>query len=154
MGVDARERTVYRPPGSLGGSDQLLVAGGYRVGLFGKLWEAAVAPSRAGEDRWEDLEIRVLWCDRSIWDSVHAGWWVEAQVARARAEGRAMRNVTTVRFRGANHFVSYCSAWSSIPRLTRSAAVLQAHWDYPAQTLRAFLDDVVDRELSSKRARL
>ena len=64
-------------------------------------------------EHWQDLEVRVLYCDRSIWDSVQAGWWVQAQTARAHAEGRPMRNVKAVRFRGANHFVSrrsyYCS---------------------------------------------
>ena len=90
MTEEQRIQTVYPPPASLNGSDQLLVMEGHRVGLFGKLWEAASAVSNAAKDEWKALEVRVLWCDRSIWETTHAAWCIEAQVADARAQiGRA-----------------------------------------------------------------
>ena len=92
--------------GSLGGSDQLLTFAGHRARMFGKLWEDAVMLSENACKLWRDVEVRLVWCDRSVWEVVHAAWWVEAQVAEARAKGRQMKNVTTLRIRGANHFVS------------------------------------------------
>ncbi|KAH9940404.1 uncharacterized protein BXZ73DRAFT_98840 [Epithele typhae] len=110
---------VHQPPGAPGGSDQVLVAEGIRVDVFRALWEGAlVLPAAEGaRRRWGALEVRAVWCDRSTWEIVHAAWAVRGLATEPPvAAGR--RRVGTVRIRGANHF---------------------AHWDFPADTLRAFL---------------
>ena len=120
MNAEERTRTVYPPPGTLGGSDQLLTFAGHRARMFAKLWEDAVTlPENACKLR-KEVEVRLVWCDRSVWEVVHAAWWVEAQVAEARAKGRRMKNVTTLRIRGANHFVSLRCAgrWEGLGLLT------------------------------------
>ena len=106
MTAEERARTVYQAPGYVDGSDQLLIMAGHRARMFAKLWEDAVALPEDACKLQKEVEVRWVWCDRSIWKAIHAAWWVEAQVAEARAKGRRMKNVTTVRIRGANHFVS------------------------------------------------
>ena len=106
MTQEEMTKTVDFQPGAPGGSDQLFVAAGYRTGLFGKLWEDAFPLPEQRQEAWQNIEVRFVWCDRSIWEATHAAWWVQAQVAEARAKGKRVRNVTTLRFRGANHFVS------------------------------------------------
>ncbi|KAH9934518.1 uncharacterized protein BXZ73DRAFT_45795 [Epithele typhae] len=69
---------------------------------------------------WEEVEVRVVWCDRSIWPSAWAGKRLEEELAAAREDGKAMRKVQVARFRGANHM---------------------AHWDMPERALSAFLGD-------------
>ena len=99
--------SLYRTPGEEGGSDELLMIGGYRTGAFRDLWKAALelAPTGGGNDL-RDVEVRVVWCDRSVWETTHAAWMVAAELRDAREKGRAVRRVSLTRVRGGNHFVS------------------------------------------------
>ena len=36
------------------------------------------------------VEVRVVWCDRSTWETTHAAWGVRAAVAAGRAAGRTV----------------------------------------------------------------
>ena len=105
--------SLYRTPGEEGGSDELLMIGGYRTGAFRDLWKAALelAPTGGGNDL-RDVEVRVVWCDRSVWETTHAAWTVAAELEGAREKGRAVRRVQLTRVRGGNHFVS---ALESVP---------------------------------------
>ncbi|RPD78506.1 hypothetical protein L226DRAFT_457815 [Lentinus tigrinus ALCF2SS1-7] len=122
-------RCLHRAPGDEGGSDELLVVGGHRTGAFGDLWQAALelAGPRAVGDRNDlrEVEVRVVWCDRSTWETTHAAWCVAAELEGAREKGRLVRKVTLARVRGANHFV---------------------HWDDPEIALQAFLCDTGETE--------
>ncbi|KAI0779996.1 hypothetical protein C8Q74DRAFT_1197581 [Fomes fomentarius] len=138
MSREDQVAVVYPPPGLPGGSDQLLGIGGYRAGVFLDLWKQAQVCACPGSEKscgneLRDVEVRVVWCDRSVWESVHAAWTVKAEVRDAEtkssangngnADGRTgswRRKVTVARLRGGNHF---------------------AHWDRPEDVLRVFLAD-------------
>ncbi|KAM5543227.1 hypothetical protein V8D89_003101 [Ganoderma adspersum] len=116
-----------RAPVSRGGSDQILAFDGYRCGLFREIWESALylspsSPSQSGieididvgrasaasvaekESQWDDVEVRHVWCDMSFWETPHAALMIQAELADARAHGRRVRDVASVRLRGMNHF--------------------------------------------------
>ncbi|PIL33982.1 hypothetical protein GSI_03690 [Ganoderma sinense ZZ0214-1] len=160
-----RAYVTARAPIAKGGSDQLLVFHGYHCGLFREIWERVLylephppspaageadvgrardlEPERADDsesdsDRgaWDDVEVRHIWCDMAFWEGPHAALMVQAELADARAHGRRVRDVGSVRLRGMNHF---------------------AHWTHPERTLRAFLSDEncpIEVEEPSVRARL
>ncbi|KAI0738065.1 hypothetical protein C8Q80DRAFT_1114191, partial [Daedaleopsis nitida] len=75
-------------------------------------------------DDWPDVEVRYLWCDRSIWEMPLAAFRLSRDLEEAKSQGKRVRIVNFVRFRGANHF---------------------AHWDLPEKTLAGFLGD--DRKI-------
>ncbi|RDX48063.1 hypothetical protein OH76DRAFT_696785 [Lentinus brumalis] len=111
MTIGQRTSCLYFPPGEEGGSDQLLMIGGHRAGVFGDLWQAALALAPIGNGNGNrndlrDVEVRVMWCDRSVWETTHAAWCVAAELEDAREKGRLVRDVQLARVRGANHFVS------------------------------------------------
>ena len=127
-----RESLSAREPVSRGGSDQILAFEGYRSGLFREIWESALylnprSPPQSGVEvdgvgragaarvaeesahwhsQWEDVEVRHVWCDMSFWETPHAALMIQAELADARAHGRRVRDVASVRLRGMNHFVS------------------------------------------------
>ncbi|KAI0712946.1 hypothetical protein C8T65DRAFT_646206 [Cerioporus squamosus] len=95
----------------------------YRAGVFRDLWQAALELAAVGDGRLRgndlrDVEVRVMWCDRSVWETTHAAWCVAAELEDAREKGRLVREVHLARVRGGNHFV---------------------HWDDPEVALHAFL---------------
>ena len=104
------QKMIFPAPGLAGGTDQMLVIGGHSSGFFGELWKQAFeissTESESGKDEWRDLEFRLVWCDRSVWECVHGAWGVQAEVAEAREKGRLVRDVKFTRIRGGNHFVS------------------------------------------------
>ena len=50
--------------------------------------------------------MRYLWCDRSPWMMPWGAHIFGLEVEKAREEGRKVRDIRFVRFKGANHFVS------------------------------------------------
>ena len=79
-------------------------------------------PGREAEghtgERWGKLELRMVWCDESIWEMMWTVACMRKELEEARVAGRAMRRVSYVRMRGENHFV---------------------HWEEPARAMDAFL---------------
>lgn len=95
--------------------DSLLLQAGLRSGLFGQLRESALflSPPKNGSeleererDEWRAVEVRHVWCDQSVWELPYAAWALRAELDEAKLAGRLMRNVTIVRLKGGNHFVS------------------------------------------------
>ncbi|TFK94529.1 alpha/beta-hydrolase [Polyporus arcularius HHB13444] len=122
-----RAAALYPAPGDPGGSDALLLVGGIQSGLFAALFERALALPTAqadsdGEDQvtdaWANVEVRNVWCDRSVWEMPWSVWNLRAKLESEKKAGRALRDVTLLRLKGANHFV---------------------HWDEPERALAAFL---------------
>ncbi|KAI0702380.1 alpha/beta-hydrolase [Cerioporus squamosus] len=118
-----RAAALYPAPGDPGGSDALLLVGGIQSGAFAALFERAIAlPTSQAEsevtDGWADVEVRNVWCDRSVWEMPWSVWHLRAKLESEKKAGKALRDVTLLRLRGANHFV---------------------HWDEPERALAAFL---------------
>ncbi len=110
-----RAAALYPAPGDPGGSDALLLVGGIQSGLFAALFERAIAlPTAQAEgdgegkvtDGWADVEVRNVWCDRSVWEMPWSVWNLRARLESEKKAGKALRDVTLLRLNGANHFVS------------------------------------------------
>lgn len=110
---------LCRGPGEPGGSDACLMHEGIGHGLFASVrLDALYLPSRNVEDEdgdgdgdedkdeWRDIELRYLWCDRSVWEMPWCAWSLSAEVEQAKSDGKHMRGIQIVRVRGVNHFVS------------------------------------------------
>ncbi|KAM5540104.1 hypothetical protein V8D89_006244 [Ganoderma adspersum] len=122
LSPDEVASALFPTPGDPGGSDSLLVAGGIASGVFVTLREAALAvPTDEG---WRAVEVRHVWCDRSVWETTWTTWNLRWRFAEAKENGEKLREVTSVRLEGANHFV---------------------HWDEPERALVAFLTNKVEK---------
>ncbi|OSD05350.1 hypothetical protein PYCCODRAFT_1475403 [Trametes coccinea BRFM310] len=122
MSENDRRSTMHASPGAPGGSDWDLLFGSCLLGTVRNLRKGALYPPRAdakAED-WGNIELRVLWGDRSVWAVPYAITHLRQELAHADREGRDRRPVSVMRLRGANHF---------------------AHWGHPEQTLEAYLAD-------------
>ena len=110
MSAEERTANVCEAPGAIpDGSETLTAKLCAENGIYKDLKEKAFyLPSQTGEDsgRWRDVELRVVWCDRSVWAMVLASRGVEDELAEAARTGRETRKISLVRLRGANHFVS------------------------------------------------
>ncbi|KAI1789100.1 hypothetical protein LXA43DRAFT_1155822 [Ganoderma leucocontextum] len=102
---------LFPSPGDPGGSDSLLVTGGITSGVFATLREAALAVPR--DARWRAVEVRHVWCDRSVWEATWTAWNLRWLFAEAKRSGAPLREITSV------------------------------HWDEPERALVAFLTDAV-----------
>lgn len=137
-------------PGAPGGSDEILMHSGARVGLFKSMRERALylpGGDLVG-DPWHEVEVRFVACENSIpsVDLVVRG--LQEEIEEAKVKGLPMRDVRIVRIQGANHFVRVVPSRghrSCIMTRTDMHTVFQVQWDAPAKTLRALLgtDDVV-----------
>ena len=166
-GVDAdtrlseaeRAEHVYDAPGlEPDGSDALMARACERGEVYAEMREAVMFGEQretrgafggeegkrvggAGKGRevgWTGVEMRVVWCERSIWPAVWCARCFAEEVEEAQKGGRAMRRADVVQVRDANHFVSFVHDFLESRELTHRS---QAHWDYPNRILRAFLQD-------------
>ena len=88
-------------------------------------------------DDWADVEVRYLWCDRSVYEMPWGTWALRKELEEAQAKGLRTRRLAIARLRGANHFVSCTSSGhGGAALLTR---ICQVHWDQPERLLRALL---------------
>ncbi|KAI0641977.1 Alpha/Beta hydrolase protein [Trametes meyenii] len=127
--------TMYPPAGTRGGSDFNLLYGCHALRVYETLRKGAFFLPTSGRsvldgkpligDDWRDVEVRYAWGDHSVWECPYAARAMRQEIDAARRGGKAVRNVTILRVRGANHF---------------------AHWDYPERTLRAFLANPKEHE--------
>ncbi|GJE93983.1 hypothetical protein PsYK624_101500 [Phanerochaete sordida] len=109
-------QVFHQGPTGPGGSDLALLRAGIASGLNAKMKDEGFYP--AADDEWHDVEIRYLWCDRSVYEMPWGTWALRKELEEARAAGRRTRNLTVVCLPGANHF---------------------AHWDDPERLLKALL---------------
>lgn len=106
------QSSLHEGPGSPGGSDLTLLGLGIATELWAALKDKAFYPTEKAFDEdgtGEDLagvELRYLWCDRSVYEMPWGTWTLRAELDEAKAKGRRMRNINVVRLAGANHFVS------------------------------------------------
>ncbi|KAI0766173.1 hypothetical protein BD413DRAFT_636601 [Trametes elegans] len=114
-------------PAASGGSDWAVLYGCMTLGVFGSLRRRALLLPGNGQattgdpvlgDGWRDVEVLVVWGDRSVWEAPYAAWALREELDRARKDGYLVRDVKIMRLKGANHF---------------------PQWDHPEETLRAFL---------------
>ncbi|KAF5327565.1 hypothetical protein D9619_004821 [Psilocybe cf. subviscida] len=107
-----------------GGSDDQFVRLGFQLGAFSPLRQAAMYLDKdEGQHQhlgrnWDDVEIKHVWCDQSMWEMPWATVCLQAELADAKKSGRVTRKVDMVRLRGANHF---------------------CHWDQPELALMGLL---------------
>jgi hypothetical protein len=96
-----------------------------------------VAP---GADDWRAIPLRHIWCDRSVWHIPWAAWSLHKEVEEAKMAGHRMRDITSVRLPGANHFVSL------IPMLCPIRVLIwpKAHWDQPERLFHTVLAEDTD----------
>lgn len=110
------DATVCAGPAVPAGSDGILFEAGQRLGLFEEMRKRAfsMGVGSTGIDArqkvkkwWKNVEIRVIWCDRSPYSMP---WGIRAlynYLEDAKTTGRARDGeVNIVRMKGANHFVS------------------------------------------------
>ncbi|TBU37177.1 Alpha/Beta hydrolase protein [Dichomitus squalens] len=119
---DEVARALYPSPGAPGGSDALLLAGGMRSGTFATLRDEALAVP--ADEGLRAVEVRHVWCDRSVWETTWTSWNLRWMFEEARQKSERLREVTWVKLQGANHFV---------------------HWDEPERILVALLTDSVEK---------
>ena len=99
---------IHAPPGEADvGSDSLLHRGGLVVGMYESLRKCALYPTDDVGDAWRDVEVRFLWCLKSVWDVPYAMMRLREELEAAKDQGTPVRNVNIVRVEG-NHFV--CSS--------------------------------------------
>ena len=126
-----RASALYTAPGDPGGSDFVLVRRGHQTGVFDALRKQAlfhspaqhrtIAPAGNGSapvaanddseeeavtDAWRAVEVRYVWCDRSIWEIIWGVLSMRGELADAKKAGKAIRHITFLRLERANHFVS------------------------------------------------
>lgn len=109
------ELALFPGPGEVGGSDEVYLHSGVRCGLWEVLRKRALfvsAPAAdASEDEaenikgWNDIGLRYVWCDQSVWELPWATWALQEELSEAEKAGREVRKVTLMRLRKANHFV-------------------------------------------------
>ncbi|RDX41295.1 hypothetical protein OH76DRAFT_1412218 [Lentinus brumalis] len=124
--MTAREQEVstHEPPGQIpDGSDTLTAKLCAIHGLYKELKDAGLYPTAGAvagpaRDPWGDVELRVVWCDQSLWGVVWVAKGMATELEEAKRTGVDARRVSLVRLRGGNHF---------------------AHWDLPEKVLRSFL---------------
>ncbi|KAI0355227.1 alpha/beta-hydrolase [Trametes cingulata] len=119
--------TTYGPPQGPGGSEGLIARLCLVHGTLTRQKEGAFYPREPveGASNWSGVEVRQLWCDRSVWEMPWCLKLFTEELEEARKAGKKPRDVVFVRFKGANHF---------------------AHWDLPEKTLKAFLGDETEVE--------
>lgn len=117
MSPEDIQANLHAPPAIPGGSDDLLLAAGIRHGLYDVMRRAALfftssgASEGQGEEEnavrseWKGIELRYIWCDRSVWEMPWGVWALQEELEEARKAGKEVRNVVLVRLKGANHFV-------------------------------------------------
>ena len=94
-----------------GGSDILhFVAVGTHNAVASELRDAVLYTSRSGHpgDAWNDIPLKHVFCDHSMWTAVHCAKSLREEYEAAKKARLSIRPVEIVRIEGANHFVSFC----------------------------------------------
>lgn len=90
-----------------GGSDLLLLNATLAAGVNAAVRKQAFfLATEGGNDDWGDIELRYLWCDRSVYEVPWGTWALRNEMEEAQSNSWRMRNIKIARLAGANHFVS------------------------------------------------
>lgn len=99
-------------PAAPGGSDTLLYEAGQRLGLFEEMRKKALYATEVEDvteekKKWrESVEVRIIWCDRSLWGVPWGISQLYREVEDAKEKGDlSVGEVNLLRMRGANHYV-------------------------------------------------
>lgn len=108
--ADEIARMTCPTVGAPGGSDEILVHSGVKLGMFSYLRKCALYLQESGEvvpggDAWRDVEVRCVTGEWSIAGVLWATMLLKQEVEDAKAEGLPIRDVQFVLIRRANHFV-------------------------------------------------
>ena len=121
ISVEERTACTYIAPGlEPDGSDVLVARACGRVDIYTTLKDTVLytgtqANADADADidsqdsrrsRWAGVQMRVVWCERSIWPAVWCAQCFSDEVEASQKLGKQMRPVQVVRVPDANHFVS------------------------------------------------
>ena len=120
-------------------------------GVFGQLKDGTFYLNHGGDARkkWDEVEVRIVWCEKSIWLSAWVWATTTAELDEAKASGKETRNINLVRVRGANHFVSKI-LFTGVTLGAHTHRRTKAHWDFPEKTLLAFLESTTRLAESSE----
>lgn len=108
------QNVICIPPAAPGGSDVLPYEAGQRLGLFEEMRKKALYATAENlkdvteeKKKWrESVEVRIIWCDRSIWGVPWGISQLYREVEDAKAKGElSVGEVNIVRMTGANHYV-------------------------------------------------
>ncbi|KAJ8488427.1 hypothetical protein ONZ51_g3569 [Trametes cubensis] len=108
---------TYPPATFPTSSDFLSMIAGVMHGTYAATKEHAFYPPEGVEDL-RSVCLRIVWCDRSFWETPWSAYLLSKELAQARNEGKHMRDIEVVRLTGGNHF---------------------AHWDTPEKVFKAFV---------------
>ncbi|KAI0328020.1 hypothetical protein GY45DRAFT_1372693 [Cubamyces sp. BRFM 1775] len=108
---------TYPPAAVPTSSDFLSMIAGLVHGTYATSKERAFYPLEGVQDL-RNVELRIVWCDHSFWETPWSAYLLSKELAQARNEGKHMRDIKLMQLKGGNHF---------------------AHWDMPEQVLMAFM---------------
>ncbi|KAI0628893.1 hypothetical protein C8Q77DRAFT_1067169 [Trametes polyzona] len=98
-------------PARVGGSDNLMVRACATHNVWGSLKDSVLySPMGSGKEEWGAVEVRLVWCNRSIWEIIWGTYLLDEELTEEKNEGRIARDVEFVCLEGANHFVSISSS--------------------------------------------
>ena len=97
---------TYPPATFPTSSDFLSMIAGVMHGTYAATKEHAFYPPEGVEDL-RSVCLRIVWCDRSFWETPWSAYLLSKELAQARNEGKHMRDIELVRLTGSNHFVSH-----------------------------------------------
>ncbi|KAI0317833.1 alpha/beta-hydrolase [Amylostereum chailletii] len=123
MSSEDAAATKHPAPTLPGGSDHNTLTANIKHGVSAYIKDLALYPPADAEDPWRDVEWRYIWCDQSVWEMPWGMHALRAELDEAAGAGKAVRKVSVVRWRRANHFI---------------------HWDEPERALEGFLTDTTD----------
>ncbi|KAM5540094.1 hypothetical protein V8D89_006234 [Ganoderma adspersum] len=83
----------------------------------------SVGETGDGPDAWRDVELRMVWCEKSVMQVPYGMMLLGLELEEARKKGAWLRDVRIVRVKEGNHFV---------------------HWDHPILAMRSFLGDELE----------
>ena len=111
MTSEEQAESTHETPGHIpDGSDTLTAKLCATYGLYRELKDMAFYPSSRtaadeASDPWRDVEVRVIWCDQSLWAIPWVAKGMATELEEAERTGTPTRRVSLVRVRGGNHFV-------------------------------------------------
>lgn len=139
MTLEDIQSAFYPGPGNPGGSDATLMTAGLAHGSLNESRLAAYFPPETSTSEWDNVKLKHIWCDQTVWETPWAKLCVEKEFEEANEAGKRIRPYEIVRMRQANHFVSA----TFVPELSNAESdyFAQSHWDQPERALLVLLGD-------------
>ncbi|KAH8078737.1 alpha/beta-hydrolase [Cristinia sonorae] len=118
MSPEDVQSALYPIPGNPGNSDSSLLMSGIQHGSFKETREKAYILDASAPSAWDDIKLRHVWCDQSMWEAAYGKFCLEEDLKEAEKAGKNVRSYEVIRIKGGNHFI---------------------HWDKPEHTLLVLL---------------